>query len=118
LVCVDKAEDGTRITELMKDEFPEVPVLARAIDRRHSIDLIHAGADQQIRETFESALVMGASALDRLGASQAEIADIRARIRDWDERRLRLELADGIEAGRAPFRGEIWQVDDKAPRDS
>src|SRR5581483_4107990 len=35
LVCVDKTEDGTRITELLKAEFPLVPVIARATDRRH-----------------------------------------------------------------------------------
>jgi glutathione-regulated potassium-efflux system protein KefB len=67
-----------------------------------------------VRETFESALVLGASALDRLGASQAEIAEIRARIRDWDQRRLQLELADGINAGRALFSGKIWQTDESA----
>ena len=40
LVCVDKAADGTGITELVKSEFPLVPVLARATDRLHSMDLI------------------------------------------------------------------------------
>lgn len=114
LVCVDKPEEGTRITALLKAEFPQAPVLARAIDRRHSIDLVQAGADLQVRETFESALVLGASALDRLGASQAEIADIRARVRDWDHRRLQLELADGIQAGRALFSGKMWQKDESA----
>lgn len=103
LVCVDKAAEGTRITELLKAEFPDVPVLARASDRRHSIDLIRAGADLQVKETFESALVLGASALEYLGASQAEIAEIAARIRDNDERRLRLELEGGIEAGAVLF---------------
>ena len=35
MVCVDKAEDGTRIAHLLKAEFPQVPVVARAADRRH-----------------------------------------------------------------------------------
>jgi hypothetical protein len=86
---VHRAEVGTRITELVKSQFPHVPVLTRAVDRHHSIELIHAGADLQVRETFESAIVLGASALERLGASQADIAQIEARIRtkttrsDW-----------------------------------
>ncbi len=59
MVCVDKADDATKIVELIKAEFPLVPVLARASDRRHALDLIGAGADFHIRETFESSLVLG-----------------------------------------------------------
>jgi glutathione-regulated potassium-efflux system protein KefB len=105
LVCVDKPEDGTRIVELMKAEFPLVPVLARASDRRHSMDLTRAGADFHIRETFESAIVLGAKALETLGVAPAEVADISARVRDRDRERLQLELASGLQAGKALFRG-------------
>jgi glutathione-regulated potassium-efflux system protein KefB len=105
LVCVDKPEEGTRITELLKSEFPLVPVLARATDRRHSIDLIRAGADLQVRETFESAVVLGAAALEKLGVPQAEIAELSALIRQRDEQRLQLEMVGGIYAGKALFGG-------------
>lgn len=109
LVCVDKASEGTRITHLLKAEFAEVPVLARASDRRHSIDLIHAGADLQVRETFESALVLGAAALEKLGATAAEIAEIEAQVRERDSRRLQIELAEGLPAGRAYFSSKPGQ---------
>lgn len=103
MICVDKAEDGTAIARLMKSEFPDVPVIARASDRRHSLDLIRAGVGLQVRETFESAIVLGAAALETLGASQAEIADIRTRIRERDRKRLELELEGGFRAGSALF---------------
>jgi glutathione-regulated potassium-efflux system protein KefB len=105
LVCVDKTEDATRITELLKDEVPFTPVLARANDRRHSIELIRAGADVQVRETFESAVALGAAALQKLGATPDEIAGISARIRDRDEQRLQMEIVAGMNAGRAFFSG-------------
>jgi glutathione-regulated potassium-efflux system protein KefB len=105
LVCVDKAEEGTKIVELMKAEFPLVPVLARAVDRRHVLDLMRAGADFQIRETFESALLLGARALQSLGATADEIALITRRIRDRDAERMQRELSDGPIAGRAFFSG-------------
>jgi glutathione-regulated potassium-efflux system protein KefB len=117
VVCVDKPESGTRITELAKSAFPQVPVLARAIDRRHSIALVHAGADLEVKETFESALVLGASALERLGASQASIVEIGARIRANDRRRFQLELAGGIEAGRALFNRNTNQSESSASGD-
>jgi glutathione-regulated potassium-efflux system protein KefB len=117
LVCVDKAEDGTRITELLKAEFPHVPVLARATDRRHSIALMRAGADVQVRETFESAVVLGAAALKKLGMQEEEIAGITARIRERDRQRLELEVVGGMIAGRALFSGKREQAPAPAPRE-
>ncbi|TCV94832.1 Kef-type potassium/proton antiporter (CPA2 family) [Luteibacter rhizovicinus] len=109
LVCVDKPDDGTKITELLKAEFPLLPVLARATDRRHSIALIKAGADLQVRETFESAVVLGAAALETLGTEPAEIAEISAHIRERDEQRLQLELVGGMNAAKALFSGKSGQ---------
>lgn len=105
LVCVDRPDEAARIVHLLKAEFPLVPVIARAIDRRNSLDLIRAGADLQIRETFESALLLGAAALGKLGTSPAEVAEISARIRQRDQQRLDLELIGGMDAGRALFSG-------------
>ena len=118
LVCVDKTEDGTRITELLKTEFRSVPVLARATDRRHSLELIRAGADVQVRETFESAVVLGAAALEKLGTPPAEIAAIGARIRARDEQRLQLELVGGPTAGRALFSGKSAGADESVSQES
>jgi glutathione-regulated potassium-efflux system protein KefB len=106
LVCVDNAEDGTRTTELLKAEFPLLPVLARAVDRRQSMDLIRAGAALQVRETFESAVALGEAALERLGTAPDEVAGISARIRERDEQRLQLELVGGLDAGKALFSGK------------
>ena len=107
LVCVDRPEDGTKITELLKAEFPFLPVLARATDRRHSMDL-------QVRETFESAMVLGAAALEKLGIAPEELKEISARIREQDGQRLQLELVGGIDAGRALFSGKRRQAIDSA----
>lgn len=109
LVCVDRSEDGTRITQLLKADFPLVPVLVRAADRRHSMNLIRAGADLQVRETFESAIVLGAAALQKLEVDSVEIEQISARIRARDEQRLQLELVGGMDAGKALFSGKREQ---------
>ena len=109
VVCVDKARECNRIVELLKAEFPRVPILARAVDRRHSLELIHAGVEQEVRETFESAMVLGAAALELLGTTQADIAEIAAGVRENDQRRQKLEVEQGIEAGRALFGRKVVQ---------
>ncbi|TIS00417.1 MAG: potassium transporter, partial [Mesorhizobium sp.] len=64
LICVDKPDVAVRIAQLIKAEFPLVTILARAFDRGTALQLIRAGVDYQLRETFESALVFGGSALE------------------------------------------------------
>jgi glutathione-regulated potassium-efflux system protein KefB len=95
-----------------------VPVLSRATDRRHSLDLIRAGADVQVRETFESAFLLGAGALEKLGIDPAEIAAISARIRERDQQRLQLELVGGLDAGKALFSGRPGQADSSVSPES
>ena len=105
IVCVDGAEAGTKIVELLKAEFAHAPVLARARDRLHSLALIQAGAELQVRETFESAVALGRQALSTLGASDGEVADITEHFRKRDQERLELEIVGGIAAGSALFSG-------------
>jgi len=90
----------TRIVELAKHEFPTVPILARAFDRRHSLELVKAGADFQIRETLESAFAMGREALLTLGEDPELIEDVMASFRLRDQERLEMEAAGGLFAGR------------------
>ncbi|WP_064686591.1 monovalent cation:proton antiporter-2 (CPA2) family protein [Rhizobium bangladeshense] len=106
VVCVDKSEDATRIVELVKAEFPSVPVLARAADRRHALDLLKAGADFHIRETFESAMVLGRRALETLGAELHQIDEIVDGVRERDSQRFQLEISGGLYAGRPMFSGK------------
>lgn len=75
LICIDDAAAATRITALPKSEFPLLPVVARARDRIHSLALLRAGPDVQVRETFESAVAFGIHALQQLGADEQDIAE-------------------------------------------
>jgi Kef-type K+ transport systems, predicted NAD-binding component len=63
------------------------------------LELIHAGVDYQVRETFESALAFGQAALMELGVQQDEARDIAEQIRRRDAERFELEMAEGMMAG-------------------
>ncbi|KQZ82018.1 potassium transporter [Mesorhizobium sp. Root157] len=107
LICVDKAETAIRITELVKAEFPLVTVMARAYDRGTALQLIHAGVEYQIRETFESALVFGGSTLEALGTDPEVVAEVVEDVRRRDAARLELQITGDIRDGRNFMKGNI-----------
>ncbi len=104
LICVDKAETTDKIVALVKSEFPHAKVYARAYDRGHSMRLVQAGVDYQLRELLESSLAFSGAVLRGLGFSDIEIAETIEEVRDRDAARFEAQLAGGIEAGRALWR--------------
>lgn len=107
LVCVEKPEVTDRIVALLKSEFPHVKIFARSFDRGHSMRLVQAGVDYQIRELFESSLTFSAAVLRELGFSDIDIAETLEDVRDRDAERFEMQLAGGIEAGRGLMRGNM-----------
>jgi len=109
-VCVDDRDAANRIVELAKLEFPQALLLVRSFDRQHALELVKAGVDVQVRETFESAMRFGEAALRELGVSNEEAAEIAADVRKRDSRRFEMEIAAGdVTAGRPLLRGNKWQ---------
>ena len=100
LVCIEKEESADRIVELAKAEFPLAKLLVRSFDRGHSLRLVGAGVDYQIRETFESAMRFGEAALVALGVAEEDAAETLAGVRKRDEERFAIQLAEGLYAGR------------------
>ena len=94
-VCVDDRGAADRIVELVHHEFPQAKLLVRSYDREHSLALIHAGVDFQIRETFESAVEFGRAALLQLGVDEDEAEVVAREIRRRDAERFELEMAGG-----------------------
>ncbi len=116
LICVDDKEAAVRIAEIVKHEFPLVPVLARAFDRGHALDLLKAGVDYQIRETYESALNFSEKVLTEIG-EETDIAErLVEEFRDVDKERFALEVVGGVYAGRSLIRGNAQPADIVAAR--
>lgn len=114
LVCVDKPEAADRIVDLAKTEFPHAKLFVRSFDRGHSIRLIKAGVEFEIRETFESALVFSQHVLEGLGIDPEAAAETIDEVRARDGERLALQLAEGMLAGRSLLRGNL-QTPQPAP---
>ena len=107
-VCVDDKKTATKILQLLKSEFPQAKVLVRAYDRIHARELALGGADFQIRETLESAVVFGEEALRVAEVPEDEIQVIVADIRRRDRERLQLEIdTESGEASRGLLLGNL-----------
>lgn len=104
LICVDKPDTADRIVALVKSEFPHAKVFARAFDRGHSMRLVKAGVDYQLRELFESSLAFSGAVLRELGFSDLEIAETIEDVRERDAERFEAQLIGGIAAGRGLWR--------------
>lgn len=104
-IAVDDPETTTRIVDLIKSEFPLVPIYARAFDRIHAIALIKAGVDYQIREVLGGALDLGRNLLVGLGDDPEEADEAIEALRKRDAERLQLQVVGGFFAGRATIKG-------------
>ena len=92
-VCIDDRAAADRVVELASHHFPQAKLLVRAYDREHSLRLVNAGVDYQIRETFESAVAFGEAALREIGVPEDEAAQVAGQVRRLDAERFELEIA-------------------------
>jgi monovalent cation:proton antiporter-2 (CPA2) family protein len=100
VIAIDNQGAANRIARMLREECPLIPVFARSFDRRHSIELIKAGVEAPIRETYESAMAMGAMLLRHLGTEEERLVETLNEVRLRDADRFALQLAGDIYAGR------------------
>ena len=72
VIAIDGKDQITELARYAAKTWPHLHVIARAIDRNHVYDLWSVGCRDIIRETYDSSLRMGRSAIEALGYSRAE----------------------------------------------
>ncbi|WP_118135515.1 monovalent cation:proton antiporter-2 (CPA2) family protein [Oceanicella sp. SM1341] len=88
MLCIDDPRAALQIVELVQHAFPQARVLVRSYDRGHAVELIRAGVDYQVRETVESAYLMGAEGLRALGFAELDVEEAAEDVRRRDNGRL------------------------------
>ena len=86
VVAVDDIEESMAVVELVRKERPNLPIIARARNRRHVYRLIEAGANEIIRETFESGLVAAKDTLLSIGFTEGQALRKVELFRQHDEK--------------------------------
>ena len=67
VVAIDDKEQISQLTKYAIAHYPDLHVMARAVDRMHVYDLWAFGCRDIIRETYDSSVRMGRSAFEALG---------------------------------------------------
>jgi glutathione-regulated potassium-efflux system ancillary protein KefC len=76
------------IAELIRRNFPNVKIAARAIDRSHAHQLMALGVEAFERETFRAAITLGQKALTTLGHAPDEAHRLAQAFEAHDEKLL------------------------------
>lgn len=71
-VCVDDREAALKLVKYARSERPDIHIIARAYDRQHVFQLYQAGANDIVREMFDSSLRAGRYVLEQLGLTEFE----------------------------------------------
>ncbi len=75
IVAVEGREKTTKLVTYARKLRPDIHIVARARDRHHVYELYAAGANDIVRELFDSSLRAGRYALENLGLSEYEAAE-------------------------------------------
>lgn len=92
VVALDEPEAVTRLVAYARQERPDLHIVARARDRTHVFRLYQAGADNIVRELFDSSLRAGRYVLENMGLSEFEAAELEKTFYRHDRNSVR-ELA-------------------------
>ena len=74
--AIDDMEDSLKLTDIVREHFPNLKIVARARNVTHYVELRQRGVEIVERETFESALMAGRHSLEALGFDRFRARDM------------------------------------------
>jgi CPA2 family monovalent cation:H+ antiporter-2 len=93
VVALDDKDAATKLVGYARRERPDIRIVARARDRVHVYELYAAGADDIVREMFDSSLRAGRYVLENMGLSDYEAAELEHTFFKMDRQAVR-DLAE------------------------
>jgi len=93
VVAINDIETSLKVVSLLRENYPKVPIYARAHNRLHCYKLMDLGIKAILRDTFYSSLKLGTEILKGLGISLTEAERTVELFREHDEELLKLQHA-------------------------
>jgi CPA2 family monovalent cation:H+ antiporter-2 len=98
VVSLDDKKAALQLTHYARRLRPDLHIIARAYDREHVFELYQAGADDIVREMFDSSLRVGRYVLENAGISKSEALELERLFFDLDRASVRA-LAEAWKPG-------------------
>jgi len=92
VIAIDNPDKTIEIIKLAHKNYPQLKIVARAIDRRHAYQLLNLKIDAFNRETVDSAINLAVEALELLGNTKQDAERAGKLFRDHDRAAV-LQLA-------------------------
>ncbi|WP_170569581.1 monovalent cation:proton antiporter-2 (CPA2) family protein [Ruegeria atlantica] len=93
VAAMDDRKTVTRLVSYARRQRPDLHIIARAHDRTHVYELYQAGANDIVREMFDSSLRAGRYVLENVGLSEYEAAQAEQTFYHHDRESIR-DLAE------------------------
>jgi glutathione-regulated potassium-efflux system ancillary protein KefC/glutathione-regulated potassium-efflux system protein KefB len=93
VLAIDDVDASVRTATLVREQFPQLRILARARNRQHAFALMDAGVTEVIRETYASSLEIAAAVLEALGETKGNASEAVRRFREHDQKTLQAQYA-------------------------
>ncbi len=107
IVAIDGREQITELVNYATQNYGDLHVMARAVDRNHVYELWAAGCRDIIRETSDSAIRMGRSAFEALGASKDEAGQMAAAYSEMDRNSM-IAMAEHYDSDIPGHENEVY----------
>jgi monovalent cation:proton antiporter-2 (CPA2) family protein len=103
VLAIDDVDASVRTATLVREQFPQLRIFARARNRQHAFALMDAGVSEVMRETYASSLEIAEAVLEELGETPANAREAVRRFREHDQKTLQAqyEVKDDEEKFRA-----------------
>lgn len=96
VIAIDEKEPINQLVEYAVRHYPNLHVIARAVDRNHTYELWARGCRDIIRETYDSSLRMGRSAFEALGTDRETASKMVEAFNEMD-REAMIKVADAYD---------------------
>ena len=121
IVTIDDREQITELVSFAARKYPDLHIIARAVDRHHVYELWAHGCRDIIRETYDSSLRIGRSAFEAMGVPRATADEMKMAFHEMDQQSM-IEVADVYDIDipaheneayitRVRERAESWEAD-------
>ncbi len=88
VVALDDMEEILQVVDVARRNFPNLKILSRSRNRKHTYQLMDRGIAKPVRETFHSSLRLSEMVLQELGVPKDEAMQAVEFFRVYDEREI------------------------------